>query len=135
MRLGGNSILVLLLICLLSCSTFAEDAPAGAPALPADSLVMKAAKAQLWDQGDTSVAELTGPVHIELDHAKMSAENAVVWLSPNPDGPPDSHRVQIVLIGRAQLQQEGVLRIDQRLLVKATITGDIQLAGRSRDGR
>src|SRR5271165_4279879 len=84
----------LLLVLLLACGALADEKP-----LPAGSLVIKCAKAQLWDQGDTSVAELSGPVTFELDHTKMSADNAVVWILPNPDGPADSHRVQIALIG------------------------------------
>jgi hypothetical protein len=129
-RFGGNSILVLLLGCAICSFAVAEDKPAP---LPADSLVMRCAKAQLWDQADTSVCELTStpntPVKLELDHTTMSADGAVVWIAPNPDGPPDSHRVQIALIGHAQLQQAGVLRMDRRLLVKATITGNLQLIG------
>jgi LPS transport system D len=125
-RLGGNSILVLLLSCFICCDVMAADEPAP---LPAGSLLIKCAKAQLWDQGDTSVAELTGPVQLELDHTKMSAENAVVWIEPNPDGPDNSHRVQIALIGKGQLRQAGVLRLDRRLLVKAVITGDLRLIG------
>jgi hypothetical protein len=116
---------------LPAAAALADDKPA---ALPADSLVMKCSRAQLWDQGDTSVAELFGPVKLELDHTKMSAENAVVWIGPNPGGAPNSHRVQIALIGHAQLQQQGVLRFDRRLLVKATLTGDLQLIGNRNAG-
>ena len=117
---------MILIACVCCAVADGDDKPGG---LPADSLVMKCAKAQLWDRGDTAVAELFGPVHLELNHTIMSAENAVVWIGPNPSGPADSHRVQIALIGRAQLQQSGVLRLDRRLLVKAVITGDLQLVG------
>jgi hypothetical protein len=128
-RLGGNSILVLALALLFCCHAFAADSPPTSAPLPADSLVMKCAAAQVWDQGSTSVVELHGPVHIELERTKMSADNAVVWLMPNPDGAPDSHRIQIALLGGVKLQQAGVLRLDEKLLVDAVVTGGIQLVG------
>jgi len=64
----------------------------------------------------------------------MSADDAVVWLTPNPGGPAGSHRVQISLLGHARLEQQGVLRLDQRLLVNATVTGDIQMQGGRTEG-
>ena len=124
MRFSGSSILAILL--MVCCNAPAADPPA---AHVADSVVMKAARAQCWDQGTASVVELNGPVHIELDGTKMSADNAVVWINPNPDGPADSHQLQIALVGNGQLQQEGVLRLDRRLLVNAVVTGNIQLVG------
>ncbi len=128
MRLSGNSILACLtLICVwFCCSAIAADQPA-APV--ADSVTMKATRAQCWDAGQSSVVELTGPVHIELSGTKMSARNAVVWIDPNPDGPADSHKLRIALIGDGQLQQDGVLRLDRRLLVNAVVTGKIELVG------
>jgi hypothetical protein len=131
-RLSGIPILVIL---TFICSTaIAADQPADPSAgSVADSVTIKATRAQCWDAGQSSVVELTGPVQIELTGTqagtKMSARNAVVWIDPNPDGPADSHRLQIALIGDGQLQQEGVLRLDRRLLVKAVITGKIELIG------
>jgi hypothetical protein len=121
-RFCGNSILVILLI--LCSNSLAADAPV---AHVPGSIVMKGSRAQCWDQGTSSVVELNGPIHIELDNAKMSADNAVVWINPNPQGPPDSHQLQIALVGNGQLQQDGVLRLDRRLLVNAVVTGNIQL--------
>ncbi len=124
MRFSSGSILVIIL--LFCCNALAAD-----PTSPraADSITMKSARAQCWDQSDASVVELTGSVHISLETAKMSSDNAVVWIMPNPGGPADSHKVQIALIGQGLLQQDGVLRMDRRLLVNAVVTGNIQLIG------
>jgi hypothetical protein len=130
-RFGSNSILALLLFGFLCSPLHAAD---DSNPLPADSLLIKCARAQLWDQDKISVAELTGPVNLELDHTKMSADNAVVWIGPNPGGPVNSHRVQISLIGRAQLQQAGVLRLDRRLFVTAVVSGDLKLIGERASG-
>ena len=131
MRLAGNSIWVLLPRLVLFGLVVCSSLPAGesSPAPSMDSLSMTCSTAYLWDHDSTSIAELHGPVRIELDHTKMLAENAVVWLSPYPGGPANSQKVQIALIGRAQLQQQGVLRLDRRLLVNAVVTGKIQMVG------
>jgi hypothetical protein len=131
-RLGVNSIPFLCLGLIVCHNTYAADR--GPSTLPADSLSIKCDSANVWDQynvdGQVGVAELRGPVSIEVDHTKMSADNAVVWLNPNPGGTVDSHRVQIALIGHARLEQQGVLRLDQRLLVDAVVTGNIQMVGK-----
>jgi hypothetical protein len=123
-RVCGYPILVVIVLLLPCTLAMAVDAPA---ALPADSLVMTAGKVLLWDDGKTSVVELAGPVHIELAHTKMSAENAVVWIT---SGKSDAQRVEIVLLGKAELKQQGILRLDHKLYVgPAEITGAIRLIG------
>ncbi len=133
MRHSGNSILVLLArlvaALMLCCTSVVADSTSQPSALPADSLLAKCGGSQVWEQDAVNVAELFGPVSIELDHTNMSADNAVIWINPNPGGPADSHRVQIALIGNARLQQRDVLRLDRRLLVNAVVTGKIELVG------
>ncbi len=131
MRVRGFPILGLILV-LLRCVP-ASAAESGA-ALPPDSIVLTAAKAIAWDEGKTSVVELQGPVKIEVDRARMSADNAVVWMTPDPSGTGET--VQIALLGKANLKQEGVLRLDRQLLVSPVrIIGAIRLLAARVDSR
>jgi hypothetical protein len=124
-RVGGYPILGTILVLLLCLPVAAADSPA---ALPPNSLLMTAAKSTVWNDGNTSIVELHGPVKIEVDRARMSAENAVVWITPDESGSGQS--VQIALIGKVQLKQEGVLRLDRQLLVNPIhITGTLRLIG------
>ncbi len=97
--------------------------------LPANSLQMSADHALVWSNQDTSIVEFPGPVSIELDRTRLSADRAVVWFSPAPGGLLDEQRVDIALIGNARLQQGDILRVDRRLLVTAVVSGSIRLLG------
>ncbi|HSV13416.1 MAG TPA: LPS assembly protein LptD, partial [Tepidisphaeraceae bacterium] len=79
--------------------------------------------------GRTNVVELKGPVDIRLDHTRLTADNAVIWLHPLPGGLLDEQRVEISLIGNARLTQEGIVRTETNLLVTAVVTGTIRLNG------
>jgi lipopolysaccharide export system protein LptA len=121
-------------ITLLSLGLLASlNAPRAARAqqsqLPAGSMQMNGSQATVWNEGRTNVVELKGPVEIHLDHTRLTADNAVVWLNPLPGGLLDEQRVQIALIGNARLSQDGIIRTETNLLVNATVTGWIRLNG------
>jgi hypothetical protein len=124
-RVRGCPILGLILVLLCSLPAAAAEPSA---ALPPDSLVMTAARSIVWNSGNTSIVELQGPVKIELDRARMSADNAVVWMTPDSNG--QAQTVEIALLGKVELRQEGVIRFDRKLLVSPVqVTGSIRLIG------
>src|SRR5688500_123247 len=51
---------------------------------PSEKLHITGQQASTWSEGSVSVIQVSGPVTIELDGTKMSADNLVVWLSPEP---------------------------------------------------
>ncbi|MDB5290542.1 MAG: hypothetical protein JWL69_1783 [Phycisphaerales bacterium] len=72
---------------------------------PSEKLVLTGKSAATWADGTTNIIQLTGRVTIELDRAKLSADGAVVWLSPvNPQNL-EIQNAQIALIGNARLEQ------------------------------
>jgi hypothetical protein len=95
--------------------------------LPADSLRLTAVQSLIWQQGQTNVVELKGPVDIELDHTTLTADNAVVWISPGSTT--GEQQVQIALIGHAELRQASIVRTETNLLVTARVRGEIRLIG------
>src|SRR3982750_1294137 len=49
---------------------------------PSQKLVMSARAATTWSNGDTDVAQLEGPVTVELDRATLTGRQAVLWITP-----------------------------------------------------
>src|SRR5439155_619324 len=72
---------------------------------PSDQLIINAPKATTWSEGNTSVIQIDVPVSIELDETKMTARSAVIWLTPLEGALAGQHRVEIVLVGDAKLNQ------------------------------
>ena len=54
---------------------------------PSEKLQLTAKAASTWSDGATDVVQLDGPATIELDRAVLSAQNAVVWITPVADAP------------------------------------------------
>ena len=103
-------------------------AAVGQPPFQAGGLTMTAATARVWDQGSLSVVELRGPVRIELGAAKLTADDAVVWLRPpRADG---TRPVDVVLVGHAESTVDRVTVSRDRYWVPAVVTGPIRLVGR-----
>lgn len=123
MRFSGFAIF-LAALCASIPFAFAQ-AP---PQLPADSLQMNGSNARVWYEEKTSVVELLGPVHIELDHTRLTADNAVIWISPAPNGLLTEQHVEIALMGNAELRQGDIVRTERNLWVTAVVTGSIRLS-------
>ena len=99
----------------------------GHPPFPAGAMTMTAAAAKVWDRGSLSVAELRGPVRIDLGTAQLAADDAVVFLRP-PSG--DGKRpVDVVLLGHVQVTQGKIIFSYDRYWVPAVIAGPIRLVG------
>src|SRR5262245_54359835 len=72
---------------------------------PSEKIVIKADSAASWNDGATTVILIDSPVVIELDNAKASAKQAVIWLTPAPRAMLDEQLAEIALIGDAKLEQ------------------------------
>ncbi len=125
MRLCGIAIASLALT-LFSSLTRAQYQP------PSEKLLITTASASTWAQGRGTVIQLQGPLTLELDHAKLRAKQAVIWLAPDSKEAPDQQRAQIALICDAEVEQADSLRSGQRLIVSTRVRGDIRMVARDR---
>ena len=75
-------------------------------------MLMNCGHATQWTEGGVSIVELRQLVSIELDRTKMTADDAVVWVTSSPGGLSDVQHVRIALMGHARLEQEGIVRTD-----------------------
>jgi lipopolysaccharide assembly outer membrane protein LptD (OstA) len=99
-----------------------------------DNLIINADRATTWVDEGTNVVMLEGPgVSIELDRTKMTADRAVVWLSPAKGGLLQEQDAQIALLGNVNVDQQGqVQQSGDRLLVRATVRGVIRVTANDR---
>ncbi|MDB5302731.1 MAG: hypothetical protein JWM97_280 [Phycisphaerales bacterium] len=93
---------------------------------PSEKLILTGKSAATWADGPTNIIQLTGPVTIELDRAKLSADGAVVWLSPINQQNLEIQNAQIALIGNARLEetQARTTRSGPSLFVTAQVRGN-----------
>jgi hypothetical protein len=101
---------------------------------PSDKLLIDASTARTWSEGAADVIQVQGPVTIKLDRMELTADNAVIWLSPEPGLVIDQEKAEIALIGHAVAQEpaRGVTRTGSKLLVTASVRGDIRLTASQR---
>jgi lipopolysaccharide export system protein LptA len=94
-----------------------------------EKLLASAKHAGTWVSGQTNIVQLEGPVSIELDDLKLTADNAVIWMSPAPGGLLQEQQANIALIGNATLvaTDNHVTRSGPRLLVTSVVRGTIRL--------
>jgi hypothetical protein len=107
----------------------ASDAPM------AENLLIDSRTAATWQDGETSVVQLNGPVTLQLDTASLSADNAVLWLTPVRGSVIEQQRAEIALIGHARLEQDGVERTGDVLQVTGTVRGAVRVTAEDRVGR
>ena len=146
---------------LTALALFAAPTKASAQAQPpSEKLTITATSAVTWTDGETSdeVIQLEGPVVIETDRARLSAQRAVVWIKApededelpldKPDRPEtqpidqppaearaSARRAEIILLGDAQVEHAGGLRTGPRMAVTAEVAGEIQITAAQRDAR
>jgi lipopolysaccharide assembly outer membrane protein LptD (OstA) len=90
---------------------------------PSEILLIDGKSASTWVSDQVNVIQIDGPVKIELDHATLTASNAVIWLSPAPGAVIEQQRAEIALIGDATIKQRDITRSGDHLLVSAVIRG------------
>lgn len=132
MRFRGAGFLVLLFL-----GTFVVPAARGQYDGPAQSLVIAGSRLHTWtDPADgANVAMVEGPVTITLDKTRMTARDAVVWVTPARGAPVKQERVEIALVGDASLSQSnGVTRSGPSLYVDARLAGTLTVNARERLG-
>jgi len=103
---------------------------------PCPRMIMDAAMVNTWLAAGENVALLNGPVAIDLDRLKLTADQAVIWISPVNGTTPTWH-VEIALIGHAKLQQvyQHINRSGPTLFVTAEVRGPIRLLALNRVAR
>jgi lipopolysaccharide assembly outer membrane protein LptD (OstA) len=98
-----------------------------------DNLIMTAQKATTWVDGASNVVMLEGPVKIQLDRTSMTADQAVIWLTPAKGSQLQTQEAQIALIGNITLDQQGqVKQSGDRLLVTGNVRGVIRITAQQR---
>src|ERR1700728_597915 len=108
--------------------TFCGASPArGQIAAFSEKLIIHADEAATWSAGNSNILELRGNVTISLDHQQCRADNAVIWLTPEPRGVLDEQGVDIVLIGHAKLTapDDHLERTGPKLLINTIVRGKI----------
>jgi hypothetical protein len=100
-----------------------------------EKLLINAVSASTWNQGNTSIVQIIGPLTIATDNLKLSADRAVVWLTPQPGGLLGEQQAEIVLIGNASLRspENHLTRTGPRLLVTAVVRGTIRLSAQDHE--
>jgi hypothetical protein len=102
---------------------------------PSEKLLISAKSAFTWSTAGTSVVQLEGPVTITLDRATLTAQNAVVWLTPTEDGAPGEQHAEFALLGDATIKQEIGTRTGGRLFVTAQVQADPRIDAAERVAR
>jgi lipopolysaccharide assembly outer membrane protein LptD (OstA) len=99
---------------------------------PSDYLLISASRASAWTEESTNILALQGPLTIQTDRAKMTADRAVIWLTPLPGSVLDQQRAEIALMGNVTLEQQQpqITRSGESLFVTTEVRGTIRLTGR-----
>lgn len=95
---------------------------------PSDFLNIQCDGASTWSEAGSNAIEITGPVVIQTDRSKMTANSAVVWITPVPGSVLDEVRAEIALIGNASLEQPQVNRTGDQLYVTTEVRGSVRLS-------
>lgn len=120
-------------LCLLAPLAFVS--PAFAQNVePNESMSLTGDNAGTWNVGQTNIIQLEGKVEIDIDLSKLTADGAVVWMTPIKGAVLPEQNVEIALVGNAQLTQpdNSVERSGDTLYVTATIRGSIKLSAAKR---
>ncbi|HVT90033.1 MAG TPA: LPS assembly protein LptD [Tepidisphaeraceae bacterium] len=126
MPCGRIVAIALICLCLAPLFAFGQYQP------PSEFLSITADRAYTWSNGSTNVAQLQGPVTIQTDRAKMTADRAVVWITPLPGTVLDQQRAEIALIGNAAVEQGSISRSGDVLFIETQIRSTIRLTAQSR---
>lgn len=125
MRVRTTGIAVLSLLAIVA-SADAQFQP------PSEKLVIHADKAWTWTDGASNVLQCDGPVTIDTDYARLTAQSAVIWLNPLPGTVLDRQRADIALLGNATVTQGAVTRSGDRLFVTTVISGTVRITAAQR---
>jgi hypothetical protein len=101
---------------------------------PSDKLLIDGGLAYTWNDGNSDILQVAGPVTIKLDRMELTADQAVIWLSPEAGPVIPQQRAEIALIGNAVVKEpsRGITRSGPSLFVMVSVRGDIELTGPQR---
>lgn len=126
----------------IACSVFAFALLSLVPAAclraqyqpPSEKLQITSRAAATWVGDGEDVILLDGPVVIETDRARLTAQRAVLWLRPSthPAAPTGTQRADVILIGNAEVAHNGALRTGPRLAVTVEVLGEVQITAQER---
>ena len=104
---------------------------------PSEKLVITARSAFSWSKSGATIVQLGGDVQIVLDRATLSADRAVVWLTPVPNAAAGRQHAEFELVGHAVLRQPdlNVTRSGDHLFVAAELLGDVRINADERVAR
>lgn len=94
---------------------------------PSQFLNISGTSASTWTTGGSNIVQLEGPVTIQIERATMTAQDAVIWLEDDPNEQSGQQIATIALLDNAVLQQTGIKRSGEELLVSAKINGPIKI--------
>ena len=130
MRFRGAAISVILPATLAASSASAQVQS------PSERLILSGKTAATWTEGASNIVDLHGPVHIELDRVVLTADDAVIWLTPVSADDLSIQTAQISLIGHAKLEQKGITREGTKLFVTDPVrSGEIHIVADERVAR
>ena len=89
---------------------------------PVDHATIAATTAYTWTADNTIVAQLEGPVTIELGKNILKSKQAVIWVRQLAGENADQQRCEVALLGEASLEQpNGVKRSGPRLYINSVV--------------
>jgi hypothetical protein len=94
---------------------------------PSEKLQIAAKSAYTWSSGETQVIQLEGPITITTDTATLSADQAVLWLTPVANGAAGQQHVEVELIGNAKIEQKTATYAGDHVYVPFEVLGDMQI--------
>jgi len=97
--------------------------------------MITARSAFTWQDQQSSVVQLDGPVQIRTDDADLSADSAVIWLTTVDGAILDQFEAEIALIGNARAKVGDVEREGGDLLIRTRVRGTIRITANERVAR
>jgi hypothetical protein len=99
---------------------------------PSERLHIQTRDAWTWGEGNSNIVQLQGPLTIETDQATLTAQQAVIWLTPVPGSILEQQRAEVALLGDAQVRQGAATRSGERLFVSFVVRGSIRITAEHR---
>lgn len=116
----------------LLCVVGAVPSARAQDAISSEGLIIGATSASTWSDDRTNIVQLHNDVQIQLADAHMQADQAVIWLTPSEQGMFEILHAEIVLLGNASVERDGVVRSGDQLRVTGTVRGRIRVSAQRR---
>jgi lipopolysaccharide assembly outer membrane protein LptD (OstA) len=94
---------------------------------PSDFITIQGTRAYTWTEGNSNVVQVEGPVTIKTDRATLTADQAVLWITPTGGALADEMSAEVSLIGNARLVQGTTERSGNELFVSLPVRGSVSI--------